>query len=291
MIEKVNSATEITHPVQKNNSKNLLGIFLSRIMYKIFCGFRKSGYGLTTSVFRNAICHKLITHEKESSFKLFHKLTCQTKNATSDRYQKLFLANCRFHTHKDTQKLKNRNSLYYLTAMVIFVGGSTYLSVLLYRLYCQTTGKGGQAVLEEAGEKIASMKSVKNRCITVNFNADVNSTMRWNFKPQQPYIKVSPGETALAFYTARNPTPTPITGVATYNVLPFEAGKYFNKIQCFCFEEQQLNPNEEVDMPVFFYLDPEYAEDPRLEYVNDIVLSYTFFEAKEGMQLPRPAFV
>ncbi|GFT48078.1 cytochrome c oxidase assembly protein COX11, mitochondrial [Nephila pilipes] len=175
--------------------------------------------------------------------------------------------------------------------MTILVGGSTYLSVLLYRLYCQSTGKGGQAIVEEAGEKVASMKAIKDRLITVNFNADVNSTMRWNFKPQQPYIKVSPGETALAFYTATNPTNIPVIGVATYNVLPFEAGKYFNKIQCFCFEEQQLNPHEEVDMPVFFYLDPEYAEDPRLEYVNDIVLSYTFFEAKEGMQLPRPSFV
>ncbi|GBN01631.1 Cytochrome c oxidase assembly protein COX11, mitochondrial [Araneus ventricosus] len=171
------------------------------------------------------------------------------------------------------------------------VAGSTYLSVLLYRLYCQTTGKGGQAVLEEAGEKIASMKSIKNRLITVNFNADLNSKMRWNFKPQQPYVRVSPGETALAFYTARNPTSASVTGVATYNVLPFEAGRYFNKIQCFCFEEQQLNPDEEVDLPVFFYLDPEYAEDPRLENVNDIVLSYTFFEAKEGMQLPRPSFM
>lgn len=189
------------------------------------------------------------------------------------------------------QNVKNKTSLYYLSAFTILVGGCTYLSVLLYRLYCQTTGKGGQAVLEEAGEKIASMQAIKNRRITVNFNADINSSMMWNFKPQQPYITVSPGETALAFYTALNPTNKAITGVATYNVLPFEAGKYFNKIQCFCFEEQQLNPHEEVDMPVFFYLDPEFAEDPYLEKIHDIVLSYTFFEAKEGMQLPRPSFV
>lgn len=75
-------------------------------------------------------------------------------------------------------------------------------------------------------------------------------------------------------------------GIATYSVMPYEAGQYLNKIQCFCFEEQRLNPNEEVDMPVFFYIDPAYAEDPRLENVDNIVLSYTFFQAKDGMELP-----
>lgn len=195
-----------------------------------------------------------------------------------------------FEPVSDELRAKNINTLYYLSAFTVLVGGFTYLSVLLYRLYCQTTGKGGQAIVEELGEKIASMKSVENRKITVNFNADLNSSIMWNFKPQQPFIKVVPGETALAFYTATNPTDKPITGIATYNVVPYEAGKYFNKIQCFCFEEQQLNPHEEVDMPVFFYLDPEYAEDPFLEKIHDIVLSYTFFEAKEGMQLPLPGF-
>ncbi|KAF8776916.1 Cytochrome c oxidase assembly protein COX11 like protein [Argiope bruennichi] len=246
--------------------------------------------GFASIILKDYACSKYSTAQKDSSRKLF-KLLSGRKNTDSEKFKGIFTQRCYFHPPNTDQNVRNRNTLYYLTALVIMVAGSTYLSVLLYRLYCQTTGKGGQAVLEEAGEKIASMQSIKNRLITVNFNADVNSTMRWNFKPQQPYIRVSPGETALAFYTARNPTSVPVTGVATYNVLPFEAGRYFNKIQCFCFEEQQLNPDEEVDMPVFFYLDPEYAEDPRLENVNDIVLSYTFFEAKEGIQLPRPSFV
>lgn len=89
-------------------------------------------------------------------------------------------------------------------------------------------------------------------------------------------------------FQAKNPTEKPIDGISTYNVIPFEAGQYFNKIQCFCFEEQRLNPNEEVDMPVFFYIDPEYLEDPFLENVNEIHLSYTFFESKPGLQLPTP---
>ena len=78
----------------------------------------------------------------------------------------------------------------------------------------------------------------------------------------------------------------PIDGISTYNVVPFEAGAYFNKIQCFCFEEQRLNPGEEVDMPVFFYIDPDYETDPFLKDTNEITLSYTFFESKPGLQLP-----
>lgn len=106
----------------------------------------------------------------------------------------------------------------------------------------------------------------------------------------QSHLQVFPGETALAFYTAKNPTDKPVIGISTYNVIPFEAGAYFNKIQCFCFEEQQLNPNEEVDMPVFFYIDPDICEDPKLEFLEDIILSYTFFEAKEGLNLVMPSY-
>ncbi|VDM73019.1 unnamed protein product [Strongylus vulgaris] len=99
---------------------------------------------------------------------------------------------------------------------------------------------------------------------------------------------VHPGETALAFYTARNPTDRPIVGISSYNLTPFQAAYYFNKIQCFCFEEQILNPGEQVDLPVFFYIDPDYANDPALEYLDNILLSYTFFEAKSDLQLPSP---
>lgn len=95
------------------------------------------------------------------------------------------------------------------------------------------------------------MEPVQNRKIRVKFNADVGSSMTWNFKPQQREITVVPGETALAFYTATNPTDEAIIGVSTYNVVPFEAGQYFNKIQCFCFEEQRLNPHESVSNIVF----------------------------------------
>ena len=89
-----------------------------------------------------------------------------------------------------------------------------------------------------------------------------------------------------SIFQAKNPTDKPIDGISTYNVVPYEAGQYFNKIQCFCFEEQRLNSQEEVDMPVFFYIDPDYLEDPFLEDIDTVYLSYTFFESKPGMTLP-----
>lgn len=92
------------------------------------------------------------------------------------------------------------------------------------------------------------MQPIKNRVLKITFNADTAAAMQWNFKPQQSFVKVIPGETALAFYTAKNPLDKAVIGVSTYNVVPYEAGQYFNKIQCFCFEEQQLNPHEEVSL-------------------------------------------
>lgn len=188
----------------------------------------------------------------------------------------------------NSQQYKNRTVLLYVSSVAVLVGGLSYAAVPLYRLFCQSTGRGGRAFADESSDKIEKMQRVEHRQIRINFAADTGSGMRWNFRPRQTDVKVAPGETVLAFYTAKNPGDKPVDGIATYNIVPYEAGKYFNKIQCFCFEEQRLNPHEEVDMPVFFYIDPDYAEDPLLENVNDLTLSYTFFEAKEGLKLPMP---
>jgi len=122
------------------------------------------------------------------------------------------------------------------------------------------------------------LQAEDGRVLKITFTADVNDEMPWKFKPQQQSVKVVPGETALAFYKATNPTKSAITGVATYNVFPPKAGLYFNKIQCFCFEEQRLRPGEEIDMPVFFFIDKEILTDASLDHVNNITLSYTFFK-------------
>lgn len=180
--------------------------------------------------------------------------------------------------------------LTYVTAAAVGMVGMSYAAVPLYRLYCQATGLGGTAVAGHSSEQVETMQPVKDRVIKVSFNADVHASLHWNFRPQQTEIYLVPGETALAFYKAKNSTDRPVIGISTYNVIPYEAGQYFNKIQCFCFEEQRLNPHEEVDMPVFFFIDPEFAEDPRMFGVEHILLSYTFFEAKEGHKLPVPGY-
>jgi len=120
------------------------------------------------------------------------------------------------------------------------------------------------------------------RAFSVTFNADTASGLPWRFAPAQRSIRVVPGQAALAFFTATNTAPHAVTGVSTYNVAPAAAGPHFNKVQCFCFEEQRLGPGERVDMPVLFYLDEEAAADPRLAGVDSLTLSYTFFVVAEG---------
>lgn len=183
------------------------------------------------------------------------------------------------------------NTVIYIVSVLIFMVGMSYAAVPLYKMFCQVTGLGGDPKLGHKMDKVETMEPIRERRINVFFNADHHAAMQWNFKPSQKMITVVPGETALAFYSAKNPTDKPIVGIATYNVLPAQAGLYFNKIQCFCFEEQWLNPHEEVDMPVFFYIDPDFDDDPVLADVDDVVLSYTFFKAEEGMTLPLPGFM
>ncbi|KAL5548877.1 hypothetical protein UlMin_004108 [Ulmus minor] len=184
-----------------------------------------------------------------------------------------------------TTENKSRKMLFYLTALVFAMVGSSYAAVPLYRRFCQATGYGGTVQRRESvEEKIARHSkdgTQATREIVVQFNADVADGMQWKFIPTQREVRVKPGESALAFYTAENRSSTPITGVSTYNVTPMKAGVYFNKIQCFCFEEQRLLPGEQIDMPVFFYIDPEFETDPRMDGINNLILSYTFFKVSE----------
>ncbi|TGZ71996.1 hypothetical protein CRM22_002342 [Opisthorchis felineus] len=142
---------------------------------------------------------------------------------------------------------EKRTRLYYTMALGVAMVGFGYACVPLYRIYCSKVGVGTNSEFARAKtEIIKTMKPVKERQITVHFSADTHSKMAWRFKPVQNELTVVPGETALAFYSAENPTDRPIIGIATYSIVPTEASKYFNKIQCFCFEEQRLNPHEQV---------------------------------------------
>ena len=116
--------------------------------------------------------------------------------------------------------------------------------------------------------------------IRITFNGSVSDVLPWKFTPQQREVRVLPGESALAFYTATNRSDEDIIGVATYSVSPAQVAPYFSKIQCFCFEEQRLNAGETVDMPVFFYIDPDFVDDPNMKGIETVTLSYTFFKAR-----------
>jgi cytochrome c oxidase assembly protein subunit 11 len=152
---------------------------------------------------------------------------------------------------------------------------------------CQTTGWGGQPVRAHGASSSSSSdpSDISSRLepvtdakrIRVTFSSSVSDVLPWKFTPQQREVRVLPGETALAFYTATNLSDKDIIGVATYSVTPAQTAPYFSKIQCFCFEEQRLAAGETVDMPVFFYLDPDLLKDVNMRGVETVTLNYTFF--------------
>ncbi|KIK62942.1 hypothetical protein GYMLUDRAFT_41223 [Collybiopsis luxurians FD-317 M1] len=129
-----------------------------------------------------------------------------------------------------------------------------------------------------------SEDNTKTRRFKVSFTSSTSQSLPWTFKPAQRGVVVVPGESSLAFYTATNNSKEDIIGVATYNVTPDRIAPYFSKIECFCFDEQKLLPNETVDMPLLFFIDKDVLDDPSCRNVEDVVLSYTFFRARRNAQ-------
>ena len=173
---------------------------------------------------------------------------------------------------------RNARTALILSSVVAGMIGLSFASVPLYRIFCQVTGFGGTTQVSEAAPG-----GVSDRLIEVRFNSDVDPDLPWSFQPVERSVTLRIGEPGLAYYRARNLSDRPITGTATYNVTPFKAGYYFDKVQCFCFTEQVLQPGEEMDMAVSFYVDPSILEDRNLDEVKAITLSYTFFrQADDG---------
>ncbi|MFN7174494.1 MAG: cytochrome c oxidase assembly protein, partial [Thermaurantiacus tibetensis] len=153
--------------------------------------------------------------------------------------------------------------------------GLAYASVPLYRLFCQVTGFGGTPMV--AADAAATPEPVAGTSIRVRFDGNVRRGMPWDFRPAERFVDLPLGERRMAFYHARNTSDAPVTGVATFNVTPEAAGRYFVKIQCFCFNEQTLQPGEAVEMPVIYYVDPAIRDDPDASRIKEITLSYSFF--------------
>jgi cytochrome c oxidase assembly protein subunit 11 len=169
----------------------------------------------------------------------------------------------------------NRRTLVILAGVVGLMVGMAYASVPLYKLFCQVTGYGGttQATNDAATHIVAGHP------ITVRFDANVNRGLDWKFLPVDRPVTLNPGEEVVIHYRATNKGSAASVGTSTFNVTPAKAGIYFMKIDCFCFQEQTLQPGESVDMPVRFFIDPEIVADKNVVDVTDMTLSYTFFPA------------
>jgi cytochrome c oxidase assembly protein subunit 11 len=173
---------------------------------------------------------------------------------------------------------KHRRVALPLVLLVGVMTGLAFASVPLYRLFCAATGYGGTTQ-----RAAAASGDVRAESITVRFDANTSSALKWDFRPEQREITLKIGENSLAFYRAVNHGATPLTGSATFNVTPEIAGSYFNKVECFCFTEQTLAPGQSADFPVSFFIDPAILSDPDAKNLKEITLSYTFFRVnKDG---------
>lgn len=168
------------------------------------------------------------------------------------------------------------------TSLAIVSLGCAFLFVPIYRMYCSTSGRGADPKFyvdkpKRDKEDEDNPHTHRRKLLRVRFLCDVGNTLPIVFAPLQKGIDVLIGEPALAFYSAYNKTNRTLLGVSTYNIAPAEATPYLNKIQCFCFEEQRFKPHELVEMPVFFYIDKDFLNDPMINWLEQVVLNYTFF--------------
>ena len=168
-------------------------------------------------------------------------------------------------------RTRNGKTLLILLSILAAMVGLVAVSPSLYRVFCEATGFDGTTQrAERAPGAVAGQ-------VKVQFDANVHPGLPWRFEPAQTYVNVAPGAQTKIFYRAQNLSARAIVGQAVYNVSPEQVGKYFKKIQCFCFSEQTLQPGQSVDMPVVFFVDPKIEKDPDTKDVHEITLSYTFY--------------
>ena len=160
----------------------------------------------------------------------------------------------------------------YLVFFVLFMLGLSYASVPLYKLFCQVTGYAGTPKISEQ-ENL----HVTNKIVNVRLDSSIQKPSPLVFKPMTKKVITKVGENKLVFYKAKNLSEVSVIGTATFNVTPLMAGQYFNKVECFCFEEQVFKPGQEVEMPVSFFIDPEIINDKSMKSIDELTLSYTMY--------------
>lgn len=178
--------------------------------------------------------------------------------------------------------LSNKNTRSALLAGLLGLGmlAMGYAAVPLYEIFCRVTGYGGTT--QRVDQAQAATVQATTKTMSIRFDSNVNSALPWSFKPEQAVDRVSVGSRDMAIFLAKNNSDQPVVGTATFNVTPDLAGKYFNKVQCFCFTEQLLKPGQTMRMPVLYYVDPAILDDPETKNIEEITLSYTFYPSKDG---------
>lgn len=187
-------------------------------------------------------------------------------------------------TTASLESRKHRTALFALLGALAMLGLG-YAAVPLYQLFCQVTGFGGttqRATEGEAALAAQTSQTLGAQSISVRFDGNVDPALGWSFKPEQVTDTVTIGQRDMAIFVAQNNSDEEVVGTATFNVEPEQAGAYFNKIQCFCFTEQKLRPGQQVRMPVLYYVDPKALDDPNMDGVEQITLSYTFHRARDS---------
>jgi cytochrome c oxidase assembly protein subunit 11 len=181
--------------------------------------------------------------------------------------------------HNNPMQRRHRAIAAWCAVLVVVMVGAAYAAVPLYRLFCQVTGFDGTPRIATKAPD-----TVLDQTVTVRFDGNVAPGLPWRFGPKQTTMTVKIGENAMAYYYATNTSDRPVKGTATYNILPEVAAAYFNKIQCFCFTEQVLQPGETAQFPVSFFIDPQIVGDKDARHVTQVTVSYTF----HPMEAPKP---
>jgi len=172
----------------------------------------------------------------------------------------------------DTQDRNNKRTLGVLLVVLLAMLGLGFASKPLYDTFCRVTGYGGTTKIADANDN-----AVSDRVISVRFDSNITNGLPWTFKPDQISMDIQVGANGLTFYKVENLADYPVIATSNYNLTPIKAAPYFAKLECFCFTEQRLEPGESAELPVVFFLDSQLLDDPRMDDVSEVTLSYTFF--------------
>jgi cytochrome c oxidase assembly protein subunit 11 len=173
---------------------------------------------------------------------------------------------------------RNRRTLVAMTGVGLAMLGLGFASVPLYRIFCERTGFGGTT---QRASGYLNVQPAVGHSMSIRFDSNVQPGMPWQFYPEHRTDTVTIGARDMAIFIAKNMSDKPVTGTASFNVTPTQAGAYFTKIQCFCFTQQTLQPGQEVRMPVIYYVDPKILADPDNRDTQQITLSYTFYPVEQ----------